>query len=1100
MAFERGANGVARRKQSILSNMLRSVSALALGALAVGGPAYAQDAQDQNAQESNTEDEIVVTGIRGSLRSSQEIKRDADVFVDSITAEDIGALPDRSVSEALQRVPGVAIDRFAAGVDPDHFSTEGSGVVIRGLNFVRSELNGRDSFTANNGRALSFADVPPELMSGVDVFKSPSADMIEGGLSGTVNLRTRVPFDSAGRVIAGSLEYSYGDFVEEWAPTYSVLYSDRWDSRIGEFGLLLNYVDSELFSRSDGTQASNFACRTNLGGGPANCNGSPGVWFPRGAAFRTQRNERERIGQAAAAQWESPDDTLLATFQYLRSESNLAWTEHAMEIATDNVTSNGDSRPVAGTSFTFDGQGIFTDGTITGSQGWRDDQFQAAPRVPLFGLQSNNIRRDQRQELVTEDASFNLRWTPTENFRVTFDWQRVDSTVTNLDVTIWGSTFQNLDMHLNGDDPPEFTFLPPSNDGTVVDCTATPGQFCPLYFNPPHADFSDPFNSFWRSAMDHAEDSEGEEEAFRIDVEYEPVDAGWLQSIHMGARSAERDQTTRFTQYNWGVLSEIWGGGGPVWFDEPVNGVPGNNGGDPSSLQTELFGWDNFFRGDVPFPLSAPVPFYAFNVVDNYDAFSDFGLLIGDEWRSRIGTAQCRDPGSPLGPLAPQNWVPLHLRCDVTADSPGGRYRLNEINPQHEDVEAIYLMVDFGNEDRTIGGNFGLRFVTLDRVASGYLAFPIGNFSTDAQCDATFALFLLGPDGLPATGDEPDPSTFIPTPFCGLDPTVRQQARDWANGALVPNDVSTSFDYVLPSFNIKWEFAEDMLLRFSASRSISYPEVGLTRNYFNLALDANNAQSIDNGIPDGTTVVGNPALAPIESTNFDMSVEWYFADVGQLTFAVFYKELNNVIVNGTNRIPFTNNGATFDVLITQPVNAEESGIVRGFEIAYQQTFDFLPGPFDGLGVQANYTYIDAGGVPQDTLSSTDPDVGAGRVANVDTSTLPLQGLSEHNFNFVAFYEQGPLEARLAWNWRSEFLLTTRDVIVPFAPIMNEDTGQLDGSVFYRINDNFRVGVQGVNLLNEITQTSQVLNNDGLRTGRSWFMNDRRFTFVARATF
>src|SRR5262245_3679014 len=140
MAFERGANGAARRKQSILSNMLRGVSALALGAIAVGGPAYAQDAQDQNAQE-NTEDEIVVTGIRGSLRSSQEIKRDADVFVDSITAEDIGALPDRSVSEALQRVPGVAIDRFAAGVDPDHFSTEGSGVVIRGLNFVRSELN-----------------------------------------------------------------------------------------------------------------------------------------------------------------------------------------------------------------------------------------------------------------------------------------------------------------------------------------------------------------------------------------------------------------------------------------------------------------------------------------------------------------------------------------------------------------------------------------------------------------------------------------------------------------------------------------------------------------------------------------------------------------------------------------------------------------------------------------------------------------------------------------------------------------------------------------------------------------------------------------------
>jgi hypothetical protein len=80
------------------------------------------------------------------------------------------------VTEALQRVPGVSINRFAAGVDPDHFSVEGSGVVVRGLNFVRSELNGRDTFSANNGRALSFADVPSELMGGVDVFKSPSAD------------------------------------------------------------------------------------------------------------------------------------------------------------------------------------------------------------------------------------------------------------------------------------------------------------------------------------------------------------------------------------------------------------------------------------------------------------------------------------------------------------------------------------------------------------------------------------------------------------------------------------------------------------------------------------------------------------------------------------------------------------------------------------------------------------------------------------------------------------------------------------------------------------------------------------------------------------
>src|SRR5688572_21508168 len=205
--------------------MRSGVSALALCMVAVATPAFAQTPQPGTAQpseddetsteeqggvssgitdpaaESDSEGDIIVTGIRRSLQRSQDIKRDSEVVVDSVTAEDISALPDRSVTEALQRIPGVAIDRFAAGRDPDHFSTEGSGVVVRGLTYVRSELNGRDTFTANNGRGLSFSDVPSELLGGVDVFKSPSADMVEGGISGTVNLRTRVPFDNKGFVV-----------------------------------------------------------------------------------------------------------------------------------------------------------------------------------------------------------------------------------------------------------------------------------------------------------------------------------------------------------------------------------------------------------------------------------------------------------------------------------------------------------------------------------------------------------------------------------------------------------------------------------------------------------------------------------------------------------------------------------------------------------------------------------------------------------------------------------------------------------------------------------------------------------------------------------
>ncbi|MGJ3627668.1 TonB-dependent receptor plug domain-containing protein [Sphingomonas sp. MMS24-JH45] len=98
----------------------------------------------------------MVTGIRASLANAQSLKRDADTVVDAIAAQDIGALPDRSVTEALQRAhTGVTISRFAAATDPDHFSSEGSGIVVRGLNYVRSEFNGRDSFSANSGRGLN---------------------------------------------------------------------------------------------------------------------------------------------------------------------------------------------------------------------------------------------------------------------------------------------------------------------------------------------------------------------------------------------------------------------------------------------------------------------------------------------------------------------------------------------------------------------------------------------------------------------------------------------------------------------------------------------------------------------------------------------------------------------------------------------------------------------------------------------------------------------------------------------------------------------------------------------------------------------------------
>src|SRR3954469_4165942 len=274
------------RHDAKLASLLRSsASLLAVCAFAAAPPAFAQTGQaatannggqgDQVAAPANTaaadpaapaaDDEkgaIVVTGIRQSLRNSQNIKRNADTVVDVITAQDIGALPDRSVTEALQRVPGVAINRFAGSSDPDHFSAEGSGIVVRGLTFVRSEFNGRDTFsTGVYGQAINFQDVPAELLGGVDVYKETTADRIEGGLSGTVDMKLRLPFDNKGLHIGYDIEATYGDFSKKWSPVGSLLVSDNWDTGIGRIGLLGALSYSKLFSRADGVQVSNFQTR-----------------------------------------------------------------------------------------------------------------------------------------------------------------------------------------------------------------------------------------------------------------------------------------------------------------------------------------------------------------------------------------------------------------------------------------------------------------------------------------------------------------------------------------------------------------------------------------------------------------------------------------------------------------------------------------------------------------------------------------------------------------------------------------------------------------------------------------------------------------------
>lgn len=1090
------ASSCLARNDKLRAALRVSASGLALFAAATSLPAFAQDAETAPVQDEAAEDAIVVSGFRESLQSAQSRKKNADTIVDSVTAEDIGALPDRSVTETLQRIPGISINRFAAGVDPDHFSVEGSGVVVRGLTYVRSEFNGREAFTANNGRALGFADVPSELLGGVDVFKSPSADRVEGGIAGVVNLRTRLPFDKKGLVIAGSLEANYGDFAKKESPTGAIVLSNTWDTGIGEIGLLASFSYSQLFSRADRFQVSSFRVRPIYSNGTrtdvlpftgATQTGS-GI-FPRGAVLGTQEFDRERYGYAAAAQWRSNDGDMEATFQFLRSDARQAWTEHTMEIATDNVASNGDSRAVAGTSLSFDDSGLFDSGFITGPTGWRGDQNTAGNiRTPILGLQSNNIRRDRADQSVTSDYAANFKWDVTDNFALNVDYQHVDSFAKVYDNTLWISSYQDVFIDLNGTNVPDVAFQAPQNCATLP-CVGAPGSSAnyPSYYTGTHQSFSDPYNSFYRSAMDHIEDSEGNSDAFKIDGELSFPEDGFFKSLRAGVRYSDRDQTARFSAYNWGRLSEQWGNNGPVWLDDPVDNVVGGSGG-TAPQGYEPFCFDGFFRGgSVQNPLNGQCRlFYAGNTAKDYQGYVDYANAINREW----------EPTTTDGTrVINGGWRSLFDRPGVVAGTP---FLRGEINQVSETNKAAYLMARFGHDfegGAQLSGNIGVRYSKTKRVAPGFL--QIVNNPSAIPTEATCAAVPVGQ---------------TPPPFCTFSATVRQNARNFLNGALVANDAVLNYEYVLPSFNAKLEFDGGLQFRAAYFKGVAPPEFGYTRNYYNVPglntvenRDANGA-IIPNSFSIQTTfTAGNALLKPTTSDNFDFTAEWYFggSGVGQLTASIFAKRLYGVLTNDIVRVDLTNNGATFPAVVTTPVNSNRVGHIRGLELAYQQVYDFLPGFLKGLGVQANYTYISSKGVPQSTLSATDPDVAAGRQPTISGDTFPLQGLSKHQFNLTPFIDIGPVSLRASYNWRSRYLLTLRDVITPFDPIFQQAYGQLDASFTWSITDNIKVGVQGVNLLNSITKTSAAVvdqNGDTRLVPRGWYINDRRYTAILRFNF
>ena len=1036
---------------------------------------------------------VTVTGIRASLETAAELKRKADTFVDSVTASDVTSLPDMSVAEALQRIPGVTVSRFptTGGASPDFPSPEGRGNLIRGLGFIRSEFNGRDAFSANGGRALDWSSIPPELVGAIDVYKNQSADLIEGGIGGSINLRTLEPFDRPDHVVAFSADGTYGDLGEKWSPSYAAVVGNRWGTdSAGEFGVLASWSRSKLRSEINGWQQgaptprrdvttqefpNDFDKSDAYNGVPAS---EIHAYVP-GFQLRTNDVDRDRESSYLALQWQK--ESFRATVKYTRVENSIDSLEHTTEWFPNHAGGNAftvsdltmnDAWSTPGIAL-CNGDGGRINGTPSNPNGDGQNPGDCETMVPATGLMESGLVSSQidswtggyglgvgtlgvgkHENSTTEDVSLNIKFNATEKLFLEFDAQLTKADADYVEV--WGGGTFFSDVFVNPDlESPTVEFR--INPLTGINQSNTRDGGTGRLGLPTST--ADPSNAYWLYSSDSFREGTGDLHAFRADSRYEFGEDNWFKAVRFGVRFSEREQINKEIGGNWGGISPAWAGGYGVLSEM-------------STPAYEIIDFRNFFRGGVVQGSNTKFPYIRSDLLMNYGAMRNY---IDNE-----PDLAGNHPWNPRGNL------------DGT-----GAYRPEDISNIVEETRNAYIRFDFGHDIGSNGmsfdGNIGVRYVKSDMSSNGAYAFD--DFDQD-----------LVETGLrtPDAESHDHPRDFLPETAAYLDALASDYVVDQSDAKW------------LPSLNVKWNLNDNMLVRFGASRAMTRPNiqdlratrlVGATTyrtSYPQITDPLDPLYGYDRGAQDITlgriTVTrGNPDLKPTTATNLDLSYEWYFQG-GYFSAAAFKKDLKNIITTGDLTLgQVTLDGQTVDMVYNGPINQAEANLY-GFELAYQQFFDQLPGWMSHLGVQTNYTNIQAEADPPGLgVDANDDGVPEDVTQAFRFGVRDLLGQSEHIANLVGIYQDEKMEFRLAYNWRSEYLTTYRDWVTG-NPIYNAPSGILDGSFRYDFNEHFQISASVSNILDKKEKANTLLNETGQMAPRFAFLNDRRMVFGMRYQF
>ena len=1008
-----------------------------VGGVIIINPAFAQDPQSQAGQlqgpqaqdaqasevekkaseDATTLDTVTVTGIRGSLDQSMNIKRDAAGVVDAISAEDLGKMPDTNLAESLQRITGISIERRDG---------EGAQVTARGFGpqFNMVTLNGRqipgaDAFGAagqvaiggvdGGTRAFNFAQLASEAVSGLEVYKTSQANVPSGGIGATINVLTDRPFNHEGIVASGGVKAVSDQsqlFDSDITPEVSGIFS--YTNTDKTFGVLLNASYQERHGGSVQATENYWNVQPWTGTMPGNpdVTNAPAVGDlyarPNDLRYAFSEFERERTNAQAVVQF-APLDSLTLTLDYTYSTNEITenrgeqtmWLQNSQYTDVDFDTSGAVATPVYIRE-------------VAGTKDFGFEQQRSAQKYKLGSL------------------GLNVQWAASDDLTFTFDAHDSKSeSLPNDPLTGGGSIFSSIAGTNNCTTGPncggswvqEFWFNQGLPVGTATWYPTTPdalagtnGQVNPGFVEGEIGS---------QVLRVNAQTQVSEVKQGRVDGEWVFDDGRFQFGVDSSKVTTHRLQSAEnySTLGDWGVAN--------------VDGDTANG------------------LVDLMHPVDIPTLF------DDFGFGSSNGAWAGDA--GELAQWANDHYGANIG-LSPQN----------AAD-----------NTVEEDSKSAYVQFLFDGEisGMTTHTRFGLRYETTDVVSTSVIAIPE---AIEWQSNNDFRIVL---------SDEKQP--FSET---------------------------ASYSYLLPNIDFDIDFTDELKGRASWGKTIArvpygnlYAGPGAQQPFGSVLIDPSSRAS-------GSAQ--NPSLLPLESQNLDLALEWYFADASYVSVTFWDKKVSNFVGNtvaqenlyglrdptsgpdaqaalnfltsaactaqvaaadaaacsANDTSLFTalallrndpNGLAAFDGTGTQqlateaaydlygeaddplysfnvnrPVNQSSAGL-HGWELGGQYFFGS-----SGFGVYANYTIVDG-------------DIGYDDGGDPNVDQFALQGLSD-TANFMLMYEKYGWSARVAYNWRDEYLILANQG-GSRNPYYVEAYDQIDLSVNYALDDHWSFGLEAINL-------------------------------------